>query len=101
WRSCSLGGPMPETVEERFALSRPNFILDPATDSDCFARADLDVHRLVEKLQVDLVTGLVPKRMYWGPYGSGKTHTLFRTMKELANLTQINPIHVECPDMTR
>lgn len=89
------------SIEERYALKRPNFILDPAVDSECFARRDLDIHKLVEKLQVDLVTGMAPKRMYWGPYGGGKTHTLFKTMTELGRLTPIHPVHVECPDMTR
>lgn len=92
---------MDESIEVRYGLKRTNFILDPAVDSECFARRDLNVHRLVEKLRVDLVTGLAPKRMYWGPYGSGKTHTLFRTMSELAHLTQIWSTHVECPDMTK
>ena len=83
-------------------LRRPNFILDPATDSDtCFARDDIKPGDLVKNLQVDLVTDVAPKKIFWGPYGAGKTHTLYRTVHELQNLTPIKPIHIECPDMTR
>jgi hypothetical protein len=75
--------------------------LNPATDWACFARSDIDFTAEVEKLRVNLVTDIAPKRMYWGPYGSGKTHTLFRAMHELRNLTKVKAIHIDCPDLTR
>lgn len=90
-----------ETLEERFGLSRPNFLLDPARDWECFARTDVNVHAQIENLQVDLVTGLAPKRLLWGPYGSGKTHTLYTTTHHLGNLTASHALHVECPDLGR
>ncbi|HEY0383816.1 MAG TPA: hypothetical protein VGC72_16610 [Candidatus Elarobacter sp.] len=83
-------------------LRRPNFILDPRTDSDaCFARDDVKPGDLVRTLQIDLVTELAPKKIFWGPYGAGKTHTLYRTVHELEKLTKVFPVHVECPNMER
>jgi hypothetical protein len=84
-----------------FGLRRENFILNPLEDIDCFAREDIQTADIAESLDVDLVTDLAPKRLVWGPYGGGKTHTLMRTMKELQSLTSIRPIRIECPDLTK
>ena len=93
---------IPETLlEEAYGLGRPNFILDPAADWRCFARRDINVGSIVEGLQVDLVTRLAPKRLMWGPYGGGKTHTLYRALHELGELTPIHPVRVECPDLAK
>lgn len=89
------------SLERAFGLARPNFILDPAQDWGCFARKDINVSAIVEGLQIDLVTRLAPKRLLWGPYGGGKTHTLFRTLNELGKLTAIQPVRVECPDLSK
>lgn len=89
------------TIDQQYGLSRSNFILDPLTDSDCFARSDVETRSIAESLDTDLVTSLAPKRLVWGPYGSGKTHTLMRTMKELGRLTNIQSFRVECPDLSR
>ena len=89
------------TIGQRYGLKRENFILDPLTDTDCFARDDINTHMIAESLDIDLVTGLAPKRLVWGPYGGGKTHTLMRTMKELQQLTPIHPVRVECPDLSK
>ena len=35
-----------DTVSERFALKRSNFVLDPEKDFGCFARKDIDVQGL-------------------------------------------------------
>jgi hypothetical protein len=87
-------------IEERFGLKRPNFVLDPIEDADFFAhRTGVIVEEIIENLRVDLATGLAPKRLFWGPYGGGKTHTLHKTMKELKKLIPIQPVYVECPDM--
>jgi hypothetical protein len=91
--------PQEVTLERAFGLARPNFILDPAEDWACFARRDINVSAIVEGLQIDLVTRLAPKRLLWGPYGGGKTHTLYRTLNELGKLTAIQPVRVECPDL--
>lgn len=84
-----------------YGLARDNFIPDPLLDTDCFARDDVDTKEIAESLDIDLVTGLAPKRLVWGPYGGGKTHTLMRTMKELEKLTAIYAVRIECPDLGR
>ena len=91
----------PRSIAKRYGLRRENFILDPIRDTDCFARRDVDTRAIAESLDTDLVTGLAPKRLVWGPYGGGKTHTLMRTMQELKQLTEIHAVRVECPDLTR
>jgi len=88
-------------IGKRYGLRRENFILDPVEDVDCFARTDVDTSVIAEGLEIDLVTGLAPKRLVWGPYGGGKTHTLMRTMKELQRLTHIHPVRIECPDLSK
>ncbi len=77
------------TIGETYGLRRENFILDPVEDTDCFARTDIKTQILAENLDIDLVTALAPKRLFWGPYGGGKTHTLMRTMRELQLLTPV------------
>jgi len=89
------------TISQRYGLKRENFILDPLTDTACFARDDINTHMIAESLDIDLVTGLAPKRLVWGPYGGGKTHTLMRTMQELQQLTPIHPVRIECPDLSK
>ena len=88
-------------ISHKYGLRRANFILDPLSDSKCFARRDIDTKRIAESLDTDLVTGLAPKRLVWGPYGGGKTHTLMRAMQELDGLTPIHSVRVECPDLSR
>lgn len=90
-----------EAIDRTYGLRRENFILDPLKDTACFARTDVDTRVIAESLDTDLVTALAPKRLVWGPYGGGKTHTLMRTMEELRQLTPIHPVRVECPDLAR
>ena len=91
-----------DTVEERFGLVKPNFIVDPSTEADFYARrSDIDIGAQVEGLQEDLVTGLAPKRLVWGPFGGGKTHTLHKITRELEKITDVHAVHVDCPDLTR
>lgn len=88
-------------ISEKFGLKRDNFILDPIEDFDCFARDDIAVQDIAEGLDIDLVTGLAPKRLVWGPYGGGKTHMLMKTTSELSKLTDVTSIRIECPDLNR
>jgi hypothetical protein len=92
------------SVQTRFGLRRSNFVLDPLSDEDAdfFAnRTGVNVGKIIEDLQIDLSTGLPPKRMIWGPYGGGKTHTLQHTMRKLSSLTPVQPVYVECPDLSK
>jgi hypothetical protein len=82
-----------------YGLKRDNFILDPITDYECFARDDIPTREIAESLDIDVVTGLAPKRLVFGPYGAGKTHTLMRTMEELSHLANIHAVRIECPDL--
>lgn len=91
---------MPD-ISQMYGLGRPNFILDPLADYECFARVDVDTKLIAEGLDTDLVTGLAPKRLVWGPYGGGKTHTLMRAMRELDGLTPVHSVRVECPDLSK
>jgi len=91
-----------EGIAKWFGLRRSNFILNPRTDAAFYAtRTGVDIPSIVENLQVDLVTEVSPKRFFWGIYGGGKTHTLFKVSKELENITPIKPIYVECPNVGR
>jgi hypothetical protein len=91
----------PASIAAKFGLRRENFILDPITDHACFARDDIRTQEIAESLDIDVVTGLAPKRLLWGPYGGGKTHTLMRTMEELSRLASIYHFRIECPDLTK
>jgi hypothetical protein len=94
--------PLPTTpLREKYGLTRDNFILDPVKDTDCFARDDVKTQVIAEGLDIDLVTQLAPKRLVWGPYGGGKTHTLMRTMSELKDLTRVQYVRIECPDLSK
>jgi Cdc6-like AAA superfamily ATPase len=95
---------MPDNIERIYGLKQPNFILDPVADAEFYAkRTKVDLPRIVEGLRVDLITQVAPKRLYYGPYGGGKTHTLTNTMLQLHHMTDgaIEYVRVECPDMPR
>lgn len=88
-------------VASKYGLQRENFILDPLRDFECFARVDIDTRTIAQDLDTDLITGLAPKRLFFGPYGGGKTHTLMRAMQELEKQTPIRSFRVECPDLSK
>ena len=90
-----------QALAQRYGLQRENFILDPLRDFECFARIDIDTRIIAQDLDTDLITGLAPKRLFFGPYGGGKTHTLMRAMQELKSQTPIRSFRVECPDLSR
>jgi hypothetical protein len=93
---------MANGVAEWFGLKRPNFILDPRSDAEFYApRTGVDIPKLIEGLQVNLVTERPPKRFFWGVYGGGKTHTLFHISEELEKLLSIYPVYVECPSVPK
>ncbi len=89
----------PSSITAKYGLKQDNFILDPITDYACFARDDIKTQEIAESLDIDVVTGLAPKRLVYGPYGAGKTHTLMRTMEELGHLASIHAVRIECPDL--
>ncbi len=93
---------MSNNIAEWFGLKRPNFILNPRSDAEFYAqRTGIDIPKLIEGLQVNLVTERPPKRFFWGRYGGGKTHTLFHICKKLEKLLDIYPVYVECPTVPK
>jgi hypothetical protein len=91
-----------QEICERYALKRPNFVINQRTDAGFYApRSRVDIVKIVESLQVNLVTGVPPKRLFWGLYGGGKTHTLFKVANELEKLTPIYVQYVECPNLAK
>lgn len=89
-------------VAKWFGLKRSNFILNPEKDAEFYApRTLINIPKLIEGLQVNLVTERPPKRLFWGLFGGGKTHTLFHIGKVLEKLLDIEYVYVECPSVPR
>jgi hypothetical protein len=93
---------MTNSVAQWFNLNRSNFIIDPRTDSGIFApREEINTTELLQGLEVTLITDRAPKRLIWGVYGGGKTHTLFFIGTKLAEMQSVEPIYVECPSVPK
>ena len=91
-----------EGIAQWFGLKRSNFILDPKTDAAFYApRTGIDIPKLIEGLEVNLVTDRPPKRLFWGLYGGGKTHTIFHINHKLQGLLNVYPVYVECPSVPK
>lgn len=89
-------------MEAWFGLRRSNFIINPFTDADFYApRSRVSIPQIVENLRINLVTNLPPKRLFWGLYGGGKTHTLFNVAQGLENLLPVRKFYVECPNVNK
>ncbi len=92
-------------IGEWFGLRRDNFILDPRNNPDDRAfyatRTSVNIVGQITSLELDLGAKIAPKKLYWGPYGSGKTHTLYKVQKELGDRVEIYPVFVECPTVKR
>ena len=93
---------MSDTVSSRFAMTSSNFVLNPKVHFDFYApRTGVDVPQIVESLRIDLVTDLPPKRLFWGLYGGGKTHTLYTVSDQLGTMQNVCRAYVECPNVGR
>jgi len=76
------------SVSDRFHLEENNFIIDPKKECRFFAeRQEVDLQSISNSLRTDIVTDLAPKRLIWGTYGTGKTHTLFAVANILEQLS--------------
>jgi len=90
------------SIKAWFGLQRPNYILDPIKDVGWYApRSGIDIPSMVEELRISLVTERPPKKLFWGLYGGGKTHTLMAVTHELESIMAIRPVYVECPNVTK
>lgn len=92
------------SISEWFGLRKDNYILNPRDnpeDAAFYARrpCSLDIEEEISRLEVDLGAKLAPKKVYWGPYGGGKTHTLYKILKELGDRVDIHAVFVECPTL--
>jgi Cdc6-like AAA superfamily ATPase len=86
------------TVQELYCLKqgRNNFEIDAELDSDFYVpRSGLDIETITKNVQNDLITDRCPKRFVNGPYGVGKTHTLFTVTTALKRALANTPFGVE------
>jgi DNA polymerase III delta prime subunit len=82
---------MPELFKQWFCLkNRESFTIDPKINPKdarfYFGRAPLEA-RLKQQITRAFVDPQVPKMIIWGPYGSGKTQTLYHLAHWLENNT--------------
>ena len=92
------------SIQEWFGLNRDNYLLNPREfpeDASFYARRirSLDIEEQISRLEIDIEAKLTPKKIYWGPYGGGKTHTLYKILHELGNRLDIYSVFVECPTL--
>lgn len=92
------------SIAEWFGLREDNYILNPKErpeDAAFYARrsVSLDIDEQIGRLEVDLGAKLAPKKVFWGPYGGGKTHTLYNMLKALGDRLDIHTVFVECPNL--
>ena len=75
---------------------RNNFEIFADQDSAFYVpRNNVDIESITKKIQVDLVTNRAPKRLVNGPYGAGKTHTLYTVTSALKKALSDTPFSVE------
>lgn len=90
------------TLREWFGLRRDNYFIDPRgnlEDREFYASRPhtLNIQQQITSLEVDLEAAMAPKKLYWGVYGGGKTHTLYKALHELGKRLPIHVAFVECP----
>lgn len=97
------------TVQEMYCLKegRNNFEIYVDRDSDFYVpRSGVDLDTITKRIKNDLVTDRCPKRFVNGPYGAGKTHTLFAVTSALKKVLSGTPydvelVYVSAPDFPR
>lgn len=97
------------TVQELYCLKegRNNFEIYADKDYDFYVpRSGVDLDSITKKLKNDLVTDRCPKRFVNGPYGAGKTHTLFAVTSALKRALSGTPydvevVYISAPDFAR
>jgi hypothetical protein len=98
------------TVQEMYCLKegRNNFEIYVDRDSADFyvPRCNVDIGMITRQLQNDIITERCPKRIVNGPYGAGKTHTLFAVttaLKKALSGTRydVEVVYISAPDFPR
>jgi len=86
------------TVQKLYSLKegRNNFEIYAARDAGFYVpRSGVDLDSITKKIRVEIVTDRCPKRFVNGPYGAGKTHTLFAVTTALRQALSATPYNVE------
>ena len=86
------------TVQELYCLKegRNNFEIYADKDLDFYVpRSGVNIDAITKKLRNNLITDRCPKRFVNGPYGAGKTHTLFAVTTALKRALSETPYDVE------
>ncbi len=97
------------TPQELYGLKegRNNFEIYADKDSGFYVpRSGVDIDSITKKIQVDLITDRCPRRFVNGPYGAGKTHTLFAVTTALKRALSETPygveiVYVSAPDFPK
>ena len=97
------------TVQELYCLKegRNNFEIYADKDLDFYVpRSGVNIDAITKKLRNNLITDRCPKRFVNGPYGAGKTHTLFAVTTALKRALSETPydvetVYVSAPDFPR
>ena len=82
------------TVQEMYCLKdvRNNFEIYAERDADFYVpRCNVDIVTITKQLRNDLITDRCPKRYVNGPYGAGKTHTLYAVTSALKKALLTTP----------
>jgi Cdc6-like AAA superfamily ATPase len=86
---------------------RNNFEIYAEKDFEFYVpRSGVDIDTITKRIKNDLVTDRCPKRFVNGPYGAGKTHTLFAVTSALKKALfgtpyNVEVVYVSAPDFPR
>jgi hypothetical protein len=86
---------------------RNNFEIYAERDSDFYVpRSNVDIETITKQLKNDIITDRCPKRFVSGPYGAGKTHTLFAVTSALKKALSgtaydVEVVYVSAPDFPK
>ena len=97
------------TVQEMYCLKegRNNFEIYAERDADFYVpRCNVDINTITKQLRNDIITDRCPRRYVNGPYGAGKTHTLYAVTSALKKALLGTPydvevVYVSAPDFPR
>lgn len=97
------------SVQEMYCLKkgRNNFEIYAEKDFEFYVpRSGVDIDTITKRIKNDLVTDRCPKRFVNGPYGAGKTHTLFAVTSALKKALfgtpyNVEVVYVSAPDFPR
>mgnify|MGYP000032261428 CR=1 FL=1 len=93
---------MKEIKPEDYGLDRFDLLLDPAIHATIYAGRKSLIEQLKRRIDRAFMTGSAMHTILWGPYGVGKTHTLYYLVNYIKNRGyQANLFHLTCPSFTK